>query len=385
LTRLPSVFQDFPMHSTLQIIDRPSERACNARDSKSARGREPKLIVTVDTEEEGLWSGTFSATENTVRNTLELPRFQNLCEQFGVRPTYLIDSPVVENDEAVEHLQAWRQHGACEIGAHLHPWCAPPFEKHTSQRNSYLCNLPAALQRSKLEQLTDRIAERFGRRPTSFRAGRYGLDLVGARLLEELGYQVDSSVLPFTDLSGDGGPDFRRAPYMPYYVGPDDFCCASSSASPQGSLLEVPVSVGFNRRNYRWSQRLLTAAACPMLRPLRLPGVLDALGIVRRIKLTPEFNGEHHLVQLVETYVANRAPCLVLMLHSSSLAVGCSPYSKTAEDVDRVYSILAAVFHYCLNGRGMASATLTEFAEWFNRHSISPHNAVVSSPSEHCH
>ncbi len=350
-------------------IDRPA--------GKAPRGDTARLIVTVDTEEEGLWGDRFSPRGNTVRNVEKLDRFQKLCDQHQIRPTYLVDTPVVEDDGAVAKLVAWLDRGACEIGTHLHPWCAPPFEEQTSRHNSYLCNLPPALQRSKLQRLTDRIAQRFGRRPTSFRAGRYGLDIAGARLLEELGYVVDSSVLPFTDLSGDGGPDFRHSPYLPYYIGRDNLCSARAS----GSLLEVPVSVGFNRANFAWSQRLRTVGAWPVLRQLRLPGILDALGLVRRIKFTPEINSQQRLRRLIEAYAANQAPCMVLMLHSSSLAVGCSPYAQTVEDVERVYETLKAVFHFCCERQHMGNVTLTEFATAHRRNSFA--GVDESSPPFH--
>ena len=87
----------------------------------------PTLIVTVDTEEEGLWTGEYPANGNTVENTRGIPRFQALCDQFGIRPTYLVDTPVVEDDRSVELLSEIQQSGRCEIGAHLHPWCTPPF------------------------------------------------------------------------------------------------------------------------------------------------------------------------------------------------------------------------------------------------------------------
>ncbi|NIL96738.1 MAG: polysaccharide deacetylase family protein, partial [Planctomycetales bacterium] len=155
-------------------------------------GRMPlDLIVTVDTEEEGLWSGTFRSRQNTVANIQEVPRFQQLCDRFGIRPTYLVDWPVLEDQPAVRILDGIQQAGGCEIGAHLHPWCNPPLAEAVTPHETYMCNLTESAQRDKLVALTDRVQQRFGQRPTSFRAGRYGLDATGARLLAELGYRVD--------------------------------------------------------------------------------------------------------------------------------------------------------------------------------------------------
>ena len=150
--------------------------------------------------------------------------------------------------------------------------------------DTFLFTLPESLQREKITWLTDAIEDRFGRRPTSFRAGRYGLDIVGARILTELGYLVDSSVIPFSDYSSEGGPNFRHAPNDPYFVGDTDLC----SIQTDGELLEVPVTVGYNRMNFRRADTIRRLAARTPFRQLRCVGILDRLGVVRRIKFSPE-------------------------------------------------------------------------------------------------
>ena len=85
------------------------------------------FIVTVDTEEEGLWGGRYPRTGHTVENVRGVVRFQTLCDQYGVRPTYLIDAPVLENEAAAGLLRGLKDNGVAEIGAHMHPWCTPPL------------------------------------------------------------------------------------------------------------------------------------------------------------------------------------------------------------------------------------------------------------------
>ncbi len=60
-----------------------------------------KLIVSVDTEEEGLWGGAYRVFHNTTHNLRGLTRFQMLCERWEVAPTYLVDAPVLEDNTAV--------------------------------------------------------------------------------------------------------------------------------------------------------------------------------------------------------------------------------------------------------------------------------------------
>lgn len=316
------------------------------------------LIVTIDTEEEGLWGGRYPATGATVENIRGVRRFQALCDRFDVRPTYLVDAPVVQDDAAVELLRPIQDDGRAEIGAHLHPWCNPPLDGETGVRASYLCNLPESLQRHKLVWLTDAIEERFGRRPTSFRAGRYGLDAAGARILAQLGYLVDSSVLPFTDYSFEGGPNFENAPHTPYFIDGDDLCRPHAS----GFLLEVPASVGYNRVNFERAHRIRRFALRPALGRLRGVGILDRLGIVRRIKFSPEQADPRRMKQLAAAFLARKAAAMVMMFHSTSLAPGFSPYVKTEEDLDRFHQNLEATFEYCLNRRGMKTDTLSGFA-----------------------
>jgi hypothetical protein len=292
-------------------------------------------------------------------------------------------------------LRAIQEEGRCEIGAHLHPWCTPPLDdtplddtEASRSTDSFLCNLPVDLQRAKLEKLTDAIAERVGRRPTSFRAGRYGLDAAGARILTELGYEVDSSVIPFTDYSTQGGPDFRRAPFQPYYASDSDLCepqrgrdsffgsdTYSGTVQPNGSdpekhsrpLLEVPVSVGFHRSNFRRNQRIYEWTERPVPRKLHARGILDRLGIVRRIKFSPEQATAPEMQMLVDAYLAEHAVCMVMMFHSSSLVPGGSPYVRDEADLRGFFATLREVFQYCCRERGMKPYGLTEFARSYSK------------------
>jgi hypothetical protein len=58
----------------------------------------PALVVTIDTEEEGLWSGRYRATGNP-----------------------LVDYPVATDPTDPRLVRDRAADGRCEIGAHLHP------------------------------------------------------------------------------------------------------------------------------------------------------------------------------------------------------------------------------------------------------------------------
>lgn len=324
----------------------------------SSQAVPPRLLVTVDTEEEGLWGGQYRPTGNTVQNIAGVPRFQEVCERHGVRPVYLATAPVIDDDRAAAILGEIHAQGRCEIGAHLHPWCTPPLEDPAGRAYSFMCNLPVELQRRKLAWLTERIETRFGQRPRSFRAGRYGLDMTGARVLAELGYAVDSSVIAFSDFSGERGPDFSAAPFTPYYLDGEDLC----RPHRQGCLLEVPVCVGFNRRNFAAAWRLRRAAMRTPWRQLRAVGVVDRLGLAKRIKLSPEQASAGEMIQLVEAALAQGVPALVMLLHSSSLVPGYSPYVADARRLEEFLADLDQTLAHCVVRRGLTPATLSELA-----------------------
>src|SRR5690606_3042052 len=118
-----------------------------------------------------------------------------IFRRYGLRPTYLVDYPVASDGAAQDLLGRWLQDDECVVGAHLHPWVNPPHEEVVCLINTYPCNLPADLERAKLQTLTRKIVDTLGVRPRIYRAGRYGVDPGREAMLAELGYLVDVSVV----------------------------------------------------------------------------------------------------------------------------------------------------------------------------------------------
>src|SRR2546421_12099396 len=108
-----------------------------------------------------------------------------------------------------------------------------------------LKNLPAELQRRKLERLTATLWEAVGARPLCFRAGRYGLGPDTVTALIQCGYRVDSSVTPFISWEDyDDGPTFVGAPLHAYRLAGD---ADVRIPQPAGPLVELPMSVAYSR------------------------------------------------------------------------------------------------------------------------------------------
>ena len=192
-----------------------------------------RFMLFVDTEEEFDWNAPFSRTGHGVTALAGMARGQAYFAAAGVKPVYVTDYPVVESDAAAGMMGQWQADGAADIGAHLHPWVNPPHLEEVTAANSYVGFLPEAIERAKLEALCSRMEARFGSRPIAYRAGRYGVGPNSARLLEEAGFQLDSSVRSRFDYSGQHGPDFHGLPQHPYWAG------------PSRSLVELPLSTAF--------------------------------------------------------------------------------------------------------------------------------------------
>ncbi|MEE2937392.1 MAG: polysaccharide deacetylase family protein [Planctomycetota bacterium] len=329
-------------------------------DGRKLDDSEPlRLAVTIDTEEEGLWSGQYRS-EATVENIRGVPRFQEVCDANGVRPTYLVTTPVARSDMAVEILRSIQDSGRCEIGTHVHPWNSPPLlEEASSGRNSFLCNLPPEIQRAKIEGLTKLIEQQFCQRPISFRAGRYGMGIEGIKILRDLGYRVDSSVIPYTSYASQGGPDFSSATCESYYPGE----VAIIERTTNQSLLEVPVTVGFTHSHFRLAHGLRSFAMRSPFRQLKSVGILDRSGIACKVKLSPEQASLEQMQRLARSLVRRGTRTLILMFHSSSLMPGCSPYVVNDDELDGFLQRLDHFFRFCIGELRCDPIPLGEFYE----------------------
>ena len=280
----------------------------------------PVLCAIVDTEADFDWAGPFARVGHDVGSIGALHGAQAIFDRFGVRPTYLADYPIITDPAAGKLLRGLYERGVCDLGVQMHAWTTPPFDELLCERNSYASNLPGSLQRAKLERLVEAAQQAFGRVPKVFKAGRYGLDDTGALLLEEMGFAVDTSVLPFTTL--EAGPSFSGVPHQPFWFG---------HARP---VLELPVTRDFTGllRPFA-SDRLYRAIDGRIGRLVRLPGILSRLGLLDRPTLSPEGMSLSDLQELTRVMVGAGRRVFTLSFHSPSLAPGNTPYVRSAGEL----------------------------------------------------
>lgn len=308
-----------------------------------ADGFEPRVLLTVDTEEEFDWSAPFTRENHGLTHVLQLGRFQAFCEELGARPVYLVDWPIANDEAAIEIIGDAVKRNMADIGVQLHPWVNPPFEEQVNQVNSYAGNLPPELEFSKFNMLRDQIESTFETSPRIYRAGRYGLGPASAAMLKAGGIQLDSSVRSLFDYRSQDGPDYSSHPLTPYWV--DD----------ERKLLELPVTSvywGILRQLGPQLQRL--AASAPVVL-----GGLAKLGLLERIALTPEGVTADEAIRGIDIALDDGLPLLVLSFHSPSLAPGHTPYTRFQADVEALYEWFHTIYAY-LDQRGVRSTSVDE-------------------------
>jgi len=319
----------------------------------------PYFIITIDTEGDNLWS---RPELMTTENRRFIPRFQQLCEQYGFKPTYLTNYEMVADDEFVKMAKEWVANRTAEIGLHIHAWDTPPLDQNFGSRfhHVYQSELPDDLLRAKTFTVHSLLSERFGIQPVSHRAGRWGISPKVIRLLLEMGYLIDCSVAPGETFirhkglpTGKGGPDFSGYPITPYMLDPFDLSLPGNS-----NMLEVPATI---KPNY----------------PSILQGFHNKVhaGLVGKavrafagepfLWLRPTGKNLEALFHVVDWGVDEQLPVLEFVLHSSELMPGGSPRFKDNDDIEQLYSHLKQLFKK-LEGHGIKGVTLAEYRQIWN-------------------
>jgi len=328
----------------------------------TTRSNAPAFLITIDTEGDNLWD---SPRPIETKNADFLPRFQALCERHAFKPTYLTNYEMAKSRRYQDFGRDCLRRKTAEVGMHLHAWNSPPIQPLTEDDYRflpYLIEYPKKLLVRKVDYLTKLLADTFGSKMTSHRAGRWAFNEYYAQTLAGLGYTVDCSVTPgvnwrnrLGDPKQNGGTDYRGFPDHPYYLDLTDIRREGSS-----NLLELPVSV--------------------------LPKYSKLISLCRRtinelkgrpknnatIWLRPNGRNLRHMLRVLEDARRKQRPYVEFILHSSELMPGGSPTFRNKAAVETLYHDLTQVFD--IASTSFVGMTLTEFAEQFalgegrNRH-----------------
>jgi hypothetical protein len=310
------------------------------------------FTVTVDTEEDN-W-GEFTRARYTVRNIARIPRLHDLFVRRGIRPTYLISYPVATDRYSIDLLGGYAARAQCEIGTHPHPWNTPPVEEERTAFTSFMCHLPPELQARKIATLTETIARSFGRRPTSYRSGRWGFDEQVAENLIRAGYLVDSSISPTWSWTAYEGPDFSHCSWEPFVYRLD---------GPDGngrSMLEVPATI-----DYLQAHRPLATSVSGALRgiPLgdKIAAALGKMGLLNNVSVSPEMNDAVEMERVSRALARRGARVVNMFFHSPTLLEGCTPFVHSPQDADAFLARIDAFLRFAQSA-GWEPVTLSELS-----------------------
>lgn len=311
-------------------------------------GHPPVLLVVIDTEEEFDWSRPHDRAATAVTAIREVHRAQDIFDRFNITPTYVCDYPIASQELSVAILSDFARRGRAEIGAHLHPWVSPPFDEPVNAFNSYPGNLPPALEAEKLRTLSETIGASFGSPPRIYKAGRYGIGRNTARLLGELGFEVDLSIAPPFNYESDGGPDFTdMSPNAGWIDGGRD-------------ILSLPTTGGFTGPMRRYGAAFQRMGARNFSARLHLLGVLSRLGLLNHYRLSPEQYNLRQLRSLTQVLLAKGTRILSFTFHSPSLKPGSTPYVRDGADLERFLGDFRSYFNYFFDEIGGVARTPLE-------------------------
>lgn len=284
------------------------------------------LTITIDVEEEGLFSRSYPRSGSKVTNVAELRRLEFIPRDFGFPLTLLTTYPVAQDPAAREVLISWQQEHGAEIGVHLHPWNTPPFTDLPDTEPIPTARLPLPLVEDKLDTLVECLTERFGAPPRSFRMGRFDWSSGLLALLPQFGLRVDSSMVPLT-IKGEG---FRN-----FLTQPDPSWLEAPSSTRQG-LLEAPVTMV---PVWPASARVLHRLA-GLLSKDTGQSLLSRYRFVGAAGIHPAWFPLFSMLLAASLHRRRGGRVLTLFLHSSELLPGGSPDFPTAKAVARLVAKL---------------------------------------------
>lgn len=139
-------------------------------------------------------------------------------------------------------------------------------------------------------------------------------------------------------------------------------------------MWELPLTLGWSRRPFRLWRRCYEAIERSWLSRLRLIGIAERLGLVRKVWLNFEIGDERDWTGFLKLIRRLRLPCICFTVHSSSLSAGPGPYTRTKRDEDRIFSQIERVFTAIGALPGFVPATASQVAQYLELEHASARN-----------
>lgn len=300
------------------------------------------VVVSLDVEEEGLFSGRYRATGLGVKNVSLLPRLAPLSRDLGFPLTLFCSHAALSRNTSRKTLAFMRDELGAEIGAHLHHWSTPPFPdglKDAPGEPERTHCLPLRLLEDRLDALLGLGRDFNGRDLTSFRMGRWDLKAHLRPLLASRGILVDSSVCPLRSFAK--GPDHFLAPADPYW------------APESPGLLEAPIT-----------QVPLSPALAAIWRLMNRKATerLDRFHFFGALSPNPVWHALPVMRLATRLHMLRGGQVLSLFWHSSEMLPGASPATPDWQASARLVRKISAFLSWLKDSYPVAAVTASQLA-----------------------
>jgi hypothetical protein len=293
----------------------------------------------------------FTSITDLIPHTL-----QKVFLRHNVRPTYLLSPEVLEDRSSVEVLRSLSN---VELGSHLHGEFVEPFKKPVGDSISdFQAMYSPEIEAAKLANLTRRFEEKIGFKPRCFRAGRWGISPHSFKILEDLGYLVDSSVTPyFIWKFPEYSLNYKIVPDAPYFPSMENFMAPGNMR-----LLQVPVTLFsqygsfLNRYSPHW--------------PRSARKILTKLPLWRPVWLRPTFSDYQQMKYVIDSHIDSHRDeediVLNMMFHSVEILPDENPYNFDKDRIRVFLESMEETFDYLLS-RGAHFAGLSDVYPIFEK------------------
>jgi len=312
-----------------------------------------KFLISIDTEGDNLWKWHIG-DQITTENAKYLPRFQEICEKYGFKPTYLTNYEMGSDPFFTDYFKKKNDRNLCEIGMHLHAWNSPPnFElglrTEVLPGAPFITEYPLDIVEEKVFYQTELLKNTFETEIITHRSGRWATNSEYFKILNKNNYKIDCSVTPMVSwrtTPGQSpyswGTDYTDFKLLPYTIENTD-------------ILEIPVTI-------RENHRLKSLKGCGMRKGIKR--IKEAYAGYGKVWLRPK-NTKDSLEDMM--YLTDRiskeinTDYLMFMLHSSEFMPGGSPSFPDKESIERMYQNLDILFEHI--SENYSGCTFKEYYE----------------------
>lgn len=295
-----------------------------------------KFLISIDTEGDNLWNWKPN-DKITTNNARYLSRFQDLCDEYGFKPTYLTNYEMALDDCFQGFCKRVVKNSSAEIGLHVHAWNNPPEyclkEVYNNPGAAYITEYPYEIMLQKAKVTYDLLSQITGMPIVTHRSGRWATNDQYFRVLGEIGIKYDCSITPHIDWSGNPGMsigscgnDYSNQSEKPHLI--DNI---------ETEIWEIPVTVRQVRKFFSPSK-----VSCRSI-----IGSLYRAFSIQNIWLRPTNKNSYEMKWLIDDVVKDsNADYIMFMLHSSELMPGGSPTFLDDESIEELYKQLRELFTY---------------------------------------